>query len=171
MVTRATPTRDRSAERSPAGTDDRAAVELGLAVKRFRARMRAETATAEGWTISQLSTLARIIDDGPLTASELAHAEHVRPQSVGELVAALRDGGLIATQPDPGDGRKTLLSATAEGRALRDGVLAARGSWLARAIEAEVGPDERDQLEAAIDILNRLADCDLAAPDTAGWRA
>ena len=156
---------------SPPDELDRTTVELGLAVKRFRARMRAETATAEGWTISQLSTLNRLITFGPMTASELAQAEHVRPQSVAEVVAALRADGMVVAEPHPTDGRKSQLLPTAAGHALIDQVSAERGSWLARAIDAEFGPDERDELLAAIDVLNRLADCDLGTGADPGWRA
>jgi DNA-binding MarR family transcriptional regulator len=145
-------------------------VELGLAVKRFRARIRAETATAEGWTISQLSTLNRLIDLGPMTASRLAQVEHVRPQSVAEVVAALRAEGLATSAPDPTDGRKALLRATAAGRRLIEQMTAERGSWLARAIDAEFGPDERSDVATAIDVLNRLADGAPSAEEPHGWR-
>jgi DNA-binding MarR family transcriptional regulator len=156
---------------APPTEQDRTAVELGLAVKRFRARMRAETATAEGWTISQLSTLNRLITFGPMTASELAQAEHVRPQSVAEVVAALRAESMVVAEPHPTDGRKSQLFATPAGRALIDQLSAERGSWLARAIDAEFGPDERDELVAAIGVLDRLADCDLGTGADPGWRA
>jgi DNA-binding MarR family transcriptional regulator len=152
-------------------TTDPAAVELGLAVTRFRARMRAETATAEGWTISQLSTLSRLIKEGPMTASALAQAEHVRPQSIAEMVAVLRDDGLVAAEPDPTDRRKSLLTATEAGHRLVDDVKAARGTWLAQAIDAVIRPEARGDLAIAIDVLNRLAECELGADTDHGWRA
>jgi hypothetical protein len=44
---------------------------------------------------------------------------------------------------------------------MRDTVVNARAGWMTRAIEAVVGRDERAKLEAAIDLLERLADADL----------
>jgi DNA-binding MarR family transcriptional regulator len=137
-----------------------ASVELTLAMKRLRARLRSESRSAEGWTISQLSALARIVREGPVTASTLAVAEHVRPQSIAEIVAALKAGRLIVAAPDPSDGRKSLLRATAAGRRLVDSVHESREAWLARAIEVVVDDDRRQALTDAIWLLNALAECD-----------
>jgi DNA-binding MarR family transcriptional regulator len=152
----------------PRPDDDEAAVRLGLAIKRIRARMRAESSTAGGWTISQLSTLARIVDQAPVTAAAIAQAEHVRPQSIASIVATLREAGLVAAEPDPADGRKVLLSPTGAGRALVASVSASRQEWLARAIHAVVGPGDRAALAATIAMLNRLADCESSAAEHAG---
>ena len=141
-----------------------ASVELTLAMTRLRARLRSESRTADGWTVSQLSALARIVREGPATASELATAEHVRPQSIAEIVAALKAGGLVAAAPDPSDGRKSLLRATPAGRKLVTSVLESREDWLARAIDAVVDDNHRRALTEAISLLNALAACD---PDAA----
>jgi DNA-binding MarR family transcriptional regulator len=137
-----------------------ASVELTLAMTRLRARLRSESRSAEGWTTSQLSALARIVREGPVTASALAVAEHVRPQSIAEIVAALKAGGLVAATPDPSDGRKTLLSATAAGRKLVRSVTELREAWLTRAIEAVVDDSRRRSLMEAIALLTSLAEWD-----------
>jgi DNA-binding MarR family transcriptional regulator len=137
-----------------------ASVELTLAMKRLRARLRSESETAERWTISQLSALARIVREGPVTASALAAAEHVRPQSIAEIVTALKAGGLVAATPDPTDRRKSLLRATAAGRKLVASVLESREAWLARAIETVVDDKRRQALTDAISLLNALAECE-----------
>jgi DNA-binding MarR family transcriptional regulator len=153
-----------------AGSTDEA-VELALAITRLKARMRAESIPRAGWTISQLAMLARIIEAGPITASELAQAEHIRPQSVAEIVNTLKAEGLVESRPDPTDGRKSLLSSTRAGRELRVQIATARESWMARAIDAVVGPDERAGLQDAIELLNRLAQVDLQPAHPHGWRA
>jgi DNA-binding MarR family transcriptional regulator len=135
------------------------AAELTLAMTRLRARLRLEsTGPARGWTWSQLSTLHRIIDHGPITAAALAQVEHVRPQSMAETVAALKADGLVATAPDPSDGRKTLISATAEGRRVYGGVVATREEWLTRTLDAAATPEERRLLADAAKVLHKLAD-------------
>ena len=90
---------------------------------------------------------------------------------MAEIVTALKQDGLVVAEPDPSDRRKVLLRATPEGRSVIHEVSSSREAWLARAIEAVVGPDDRPQLEAAIAILNRLAECDLRTPVRPGWRA
>jgi DNA-binding MarR family transcriptional regulator len=138
------------------------AIELMTAMIRLRARLRTESApSAMPWTWSQLTTLARIAGDGPTTTSALAKAEHVRRQSMAETVAMLRKHELISTEEDPNDGRQTLLSATADGRALIESIPAAREAWLNVAIETLLEPAEREVLQEAAAIMNRLADAQL----------
>jgi DNA-binding MarR family transcriptional regulator len=134
------------------------AADLTKAITRLRARLRSESAPAEmPWTWSHLATLGRVADEGPTTASALAKAEHVRRQSMAETLAALRDHGLIVTEQDPDDGRKTLVSASAEGRALITKMPAAREAWLAAAMR-ELRPEEQRVLRQAAQIMNRIAD-------------
>jgi DNA-binding MarR family transcriptional regulator len=132
--------------------------------------MRAESTSTTGWTISQLSTLARIIERGPMTASALAQLEHVRPQSIAEIVNALKAEGLVGTEPAAADGRKVMLSATEAGRDLIRAVTASREAWLAQAIDAVVRAEELPVLAQAIDLLNRLAEWELDGPPRT-WRA
>ncbi|MFJ1617752.1 MarR family winged helix-turn-helix transcriptional regulator [Streptomyces sp. NPDC088251] len=142
----------------PEGT----AVELMRAMTRLRARLRTETPLDDlPWNWSHLTTLHRIVQDGPVTATELAQAEHVRRQSMGETLAALRDGGLITSAKDPDDGRKSLVSATPAGRVLCERIPAARKAWLAEVIGTTLRANERKALDKAAEIMNRLADTDL----------
>ncbi|MGW7236437.1 MarR family winged helix-turn-helix transcriptional regulator [Streptomyces sp. NPDC054804] len=135
------------------------AAELMKAMTRLRARLRTESAPSDmRWSWSQLTTLGRIVEEGPVTASELAQAEHVRRQSMAETLASLRAGGLIASSKDPGDGRKTLIHATPEGRTLFGMIPVARATWLGAAIDAHLRPDERETLLKAAAIMNRIAD-------------
>jgi DNA-binding MarR family transcriptional regulator len=142
------------------------ASELTMAMTRLRARLRLESsAPVRSWTWSQLSTLRRIIEHGPTTAAALAQIEHVRPQSIAETLAALKADGLVATAPDPADGRKSLLTATARGHEVSDSVIAQREEWLTRALDATTTPAERQLLAKAAAILTKLADSDLPTPD------
>src|ERR1700747_2963437 len=67
---------------------------LPRAMLRLPPRLRNESAPASRrWTWSQLTTLRRIVDEGPTTVSALAASEHARHQSMGEKAAALRQTG------------------------------------------------------------------------------
>ena len=141
---------------------DAAAAELTKAMTRLRARLRSESAPEEmSWTWSQLSTVARLVEEGPSTASALAQAEHVRRQSMAETLDALRGLGLIVTEQDPDDRRKTLISASAEGRKLFTQMPAAREAWLAGAMRQLLQPEEQRVLRQAAEIMNRIADAQL----------
>jgi len=138
-----------------------AATELMQAMTRLRARLRAESAPSEmPWTWSQIMTLGRIVREGTTTTSALAHAEHVRRQSMAETVAALRADGLVSFDQDPNDGRKTLISATAKGQALSATIPAARETWLVGAIRELLTPEDQELLVRAAAVMNRMSDSD-----------
>jgi len=136
-----------------------AAAELVKSMTRLRARLRSETAPTEmSATWSQLTTLARVIAEGPTTTSALAQAEHVRRQSMAETIAALRADGLVTAAPDPADGRKTLIAATEKGRQLSATIPAAREAWLSSAIGTLLDAEDQQVLLKAAAIIDRIAD-------------
>jgi DNA-binding MarR family transcriptional regulator len=138
------------------------AVRLAMAVSRLRSRIRIEAGLrSTGIPISQLAVLARIIDEEPTTAAALAAGEHVTQQAIAQSLATLMGRGLVEKHADPSDGRKSLVTATAAGRKLRESLGAAREEWLTRAIDAAVKPEERPLLREAIELLERIADVEL----------
>ena len=60
-----------------------------------------------GLSVSQMSVLWQVLQEGPVTAAGLAAAQHVGPQAIAQNLAVLTAAGLIHTERDPGDGRKT----------------------------------------------------------------
>jgi DNA-binding MarR family transcriptional regulator len=138
---------------------------LLMAVTRLRARARTEGGTERtGLSLMQLAILGRVTNEGSRTAAQLAQSEHVSQQAIAQSLAGLKERRLVQLRPDPDDGRKALIELTVAGRELLDSLVGAREAWLARAIDEVVEPGERETLEAAIEILERLAD----APT--GWR-
>jgi DNA-binding MarR family transcriptional regulator len=107
-------------------------------------------------TPSQTAVLLRLEDHGPATTSSLARAEGMRPQSMGEVVAALQAAGLVAGAPDPADRRQTLLSLTDRCRDWITEGRAARQDWLTHTIDARLSADEQALLAAALPLLQRL---------------
>src|SRR5690242_6610679 len=139
----------------PAPTAAAVASDLRVAVSRLLRQLRAQ-AEGSDLTKSQSSVLIRLEQGGPATASQLAHAAGMRPQSMAKIVRALEDAGLIAGTPDPADGRKTVLDLTDAARdEFRTG-RRAKEDWLTRVIEAEFTDAEIRQLADAIDLLDRI---------------
>ena len=150
-------------ERGVAARASTLASDLAMAMTRLRARLRTETASQVGrwtgrWTWAQLATLTRVIENGPTTASELAKAENVRQQSMSEILTVLRRDGLVRTERDPEDGRKVLIRSTPEGEKVGREAKATRDGWLESALRDDVSDAERETIEAAILIINRLAE-------------
>src|ERR1700749_4608882 len=109
------------------------AVRRAMAVSRLRSRIRIEAGMrSTGIPISQLAVLARIIDEGPTTAAALAAGEHVTQQAIAQSLATLKERGLVEKQADPSDGRKSLVTATAAGPELMEGIAASREEWMAQ---------------------------------------
>lgn len=143
----------------PDGTEpERLASDLTFVVTRLRSRMREEGhLLGHGYSLSQLSVLSRICDDGPMSIVELGAAEHVRPQSAAQTVRVLVEAGLVRGDVDPADRRRSQLSATELGGALMDRLRRSREDWLAGCIALELSTEERQGLRMAVGLLERLA--------------
>ena len=110
-----------------------------------------------GLSMPEESALARLDREGPATSSTLAKLERITPQSMGATLAALEERGLIARRPDPGDGRRAVMSLT---RAGRDAVLRRRDAsteLMAQALSASFTATELAQLRTAAALIERLA--------------
>jgi DNA-binding MarR family transcriptional regulator len=93
------------------------ALEPDRAIQRLRARIRAESGIgASPWSRSQLQALDRLVTAPPMTTSNLAATEYVRPQSMAATLAPLLDAGLLIPHRDPDDGRRVLLVVADSGR-------------------------------------------------------
>lgn len=126
---------------------------LGKLIRRLR-----EQAQAEDFTSAQKSVLLRLDRDGPATVSALARAESVRPQSMRATVATLASMKAVHGAPDPTDGRQTLIDLTPGFRKTLKASRAAKDDWLLRALQAQLSPQELNELAAATQLLQRLAD-------------
>ena len=133
------------------------AAELGALMGKLKRRLREQSHVGD-LTSSQTSTLLRLEKDGSMTASGLARAEGMRPQSMASVVLALERAGLVSGAPDPEDGRQTLITLTDLFRdRVREG-RAARRDWLTQIIAARLAPDEQERLAAALKLIARLVD-------------
>jgi DNA-binding MarR family transcriptional regulator len=132
-----------------------AAREIRVVFGRLRRRFR-EVADVDDLTPTQTSALSRLTKNGPASASELAAAERVRPQSIAATIAVLEERGLVGRRPDPGDGRRQLVSVTDAGMALVTGARQARDEWLAGELRAHFTDAERATILAALTLLDRL---------------
>jgi DNA-binding MarR family transcriptional regulator len=127
-------------------------VSIGLLMRRLR------QVQVEGeLTLPENSALVRLDRGGPATPSALARLERISPQSMGATLAALEARGLVKRQPDPNDGRRTVMSVTEAGQQVLGDKRNARTEQLARALEVDFTPAELKQLMAAVPLLERLA--------------
>ena len=82
----------------------------------------------------------------------------MRPQSMSAIVMPLQEVGLVSGAPDPGDGRKTLMSLTPKClKWLQEG-RAARQDWLTTTISQKLSAHQQEKLQAALELLTRLVE-------------
>ena len=135
---------------------EQAVAELYLAIGQLIRRLRSE-ANPNELNLSQLSALARLDQNGPMTTADLARAEAMKPQSMGTLLASLEQEGLVDRRPHPTDGRQVLFALTAKGVEERKQRGIAKRDWLVAAL-AKFEPAELQTLVAAIPLIKRLGD-------------
>ncbi|TQS43149.1 MarR family winged helix-turn-helix transcriptional regulator [Cryptosporangium phraense] len=139
--------------------EEAAATAQRLRIVFGRLRRRLQDASAvSGLSAPQASALARLALNEPASASQLAGAERVRPQSMAKTIAALHDLGLIRREADPDDGRQKWIYLTDEGRAAAQGARSHREEWLTDAIAQRFTDDERHLIDQALTLLERVVD-------------
>ena len=145
------------------------AAEIRTVCGKLKRRLR-EHGGRSDLTPSQVSVLLRLETDGSATVSSLARAEGVRPQSMSAVVLSLQQAHLVSGDPDPSDGRQTLITLTPKCLAwLREG-RAARQDWLTTTILEKLSAPEQERLQAALATLTRLVEEERTAePSSRGF--
>jgi DNA-binding MarR family transcriptional regulator len=123
---------------------------IGLLVR----RVRAATASHE-LSLTEVMVLGRLEREGPATTADLARGEGIKPQSMGTIIAALEERGMVERKPHPTDGRQVNIELATKGAAVRKIIGDARRMWLAQAI-AQLDEEEQKTLFAAGRIIKRL---------------
>jgi DNA-binding MarR family transcriptional regulator len=130
------------------------ASELRVVLGRLLRRLRAEQRVP----LTQAAVLGRLERDGTQSIGDLASAEQVRPQSMGQTLAELEADGLIRRSPDIRDGRRTLVELTQQGRETLLADRALREGWLAGSLAQHFSEPELRVLEQAVGLLRRLSE-------------
>jgi DNA-binding MarR family transcriptional regulator len=105
---------------------------------------------------SAASVLGTLRDEGPTRITELANVEAVTQPTMTMLITRLERDGLVTRSPDPDDARAVLAGITEEGRERLSRMRAARAAVLDAAL-AELEPEERAALAAALPVLEKLS--------------
>jgi DNA-binding MarR family transcriptional regulator len=129
--------------------------QLRLSVIRLNRRLRSQR-TDETVSLTQISAMATLHQCGPMTPSELAASERVRPPSMTRVIAALEESGLVSRRDHPTDGRQSIIELTAEGEQLLADEASARERWLNKRL-AELTEEERATLAKAAALIDRMA--------------
>jgi DNA-binding MarR family transcriptional regulator len=126
---------------------------LRLSATRLARRLRQESGL--GLSPSQLSALAVIFNQGPLTLGALAEHERVAPPSITKVVSKLESDGLVTRTPCPDDRRVCRVAISPDGAAVIEETRRRKTAWLTARI-SELDPESQRRLADALDVLDEL---------------
>lgn len=141
---------------NPPADTQHTAVRLRASISQLTRHLRAQGADSPG--SARLSVLGQLYRRGPLTPTELALYERVKPQTLTRLLAEVERDGLVERRVHTGDARKSILSLTDAGARLLGAEVHRREASLAEAIGACLSTGERAQLLAACELIDRVAE-------------
>lgn len=130
------------------------ASDLSLAVVRLTRHLRGRR-TESQISLTQLSVLATLGNEGAMTPGALAAKERVQPPSMTRVIASLTDLGLVERNPHPTDGRQIIVSLSTAGQALLADERSAREAWMSAQL-ADLEPDQLEDLQRAVAIMNQI---------------
>jgi DNA-binding MarR family transcriptional regulator len=145
-------TEEQPAEADEADLDGQLRAAVGRLYRRFRSE-RPEGSLGD----AALAVLTRLNKHGPQTLTELSEHDRVSPASMSQTVNRLTSAGYAVRTRDPGDGRKVLFSATAEGHQLASAARAQRNAWLDKQLRA-LSAEDRQVIARATALLSSIAD-------------
>ncbi len=122
---------------------------VSLALTQVNHRLRAASGELGIGTLSAYAMLGR---RGPMRSGDLARLEGVAAPTMTRMMDVLVQRGLVERNPDPDDGRASLLDLTEAGRVEMARVRAER----ARRLEALLEPLSPDQLNQLREIVGTL---------------
>lgn len=127
---------------------------LGRLARRLRPT---DAGTAAGLTPTRVAILFAVVRDGPVRLSALGAAEGINPTMLSRAISQLLEGGLIERANDPEDRRSAWVQPTVAGRRLAEKMRRERTDAVKLAL-AELGSDDREQLERALPALEALCE-------------
>ena len=139
------------------GVDTETAQRLRMVFGQLARRLRpTEAVLAAGLTPTRVSVLLNTVRNGPIRLADVAEQEGLNPTLLSRTVAHLAQDGLVTRTADASDRRSAWLDATPTGRELAERIRAQRTHAVQVAL-AELAPEERELIEAALPALEQLA--------------
>ena len=134
------------------------ASDLRTAITRLIKKLRKESPTGLGLSLTERSTMALLYQHKAMLPSELAANEMITNQSMSQVLSHLFELGFITRSVSATDKRKVNISLSDLGETTLLQVRHERDEWLAKAITTACTADEQELLKKAIGPLGKLID-------------
>jgi DNA-binding MarR family transcriptional regulator len=132
------------------------ALQLVVAVHRLVRSLR-QAAPARRLQPTQLLVLSELTAHGPMRIGEIAVRALCSQPTATTVVSGLESSGLVRREPDPADGRATIVALTDLGRETIISVAHGEAELLSERM-SQLSDQERELLRAVSPVLRRLAD-------------
>ena len=139
---------------------DEATARLYLTIGRLSRSLR--RTNARGLGHGSVSALATLVSSGPMRLGDLAAREGVAAPTLSRMMASLVDAGYARREPDPADGRASLVTPTEAGERVVSGLRSERLQDLQERLR-RLSDERREVLFAALPALEELTE----EPETA----
>jgi DNA-binding MarR family transcriptional regulator len=118
--------------------------------------LRKQMSSVHSYSMTEIETIGHLMRNPFLLPTELATLTRVTTQSMSAILKKLEEQDIIVRKAAKDDGRKWYISLTAAGKKMVDKVRYEKDEWLKEKIEKTLSDKEKDLLEKAIQILNKL---------------
>jgi DNA-binding MarR family transcriptional regulator len=129
---------------------------LRTAVSNLHKGLRKQSDSAKDYSMTELETIGHLFRTPSLLPTELAALTRITTQSMSQILKKLEEQGIIKRTPSKDDGRKVFISLTPFGKKMVEKVRYDKDEWLKGSIEKLLTNKERELLEKALPILNKL---------------
>lgn len=134
--------------------DDQLASDLAVSVVRLARHLRGRRQGAPV-SLTQLSAMAILKAEGPMSPGQMATLERVQPPSMTRVIASLVELGYISRDPHPTDGRQVIVSLSPAGEAILRDETHAREAWLRDQL-SQLDVAGRNSVRVAIDAFDKM---------------
>lgn len=138
--------------------DIQSASDLRNAIIRLIKKLRKESPTGLGLSLTERSTMALLYQNKAMLPSELAASEMITNQSMSQILNNLSALGFIIRTASESDKRKVNVSLSKLGESTLLQFRHERDEWLANAILKTCTADEQELLKQAIAPINKIVD-------------
>ncbi|MEW1862244.1 MULTISPECIES: MarR family transcriptional regulator [unclassified Streptomyces] len=151
--------------------EDREVLRLRAQFKQLQRRLRREAGPTHGVSRTARQVLAAAERLGGAQPRGLAEELQMTSSNVAAALRELEGAGFVRRSRDEEDARRVLVAVTPAGSAAVADARSQRDTWLGRAVEALLDPEEQRVLVAAGELLERLAEFELPEGATPGRAA
>lgn len=129
---------------------------LRTAISILHKSLRKQMYSINALSLTEMETIGHLIRNTALLPSELANLTRVKTQSMSQIIKKLEGLEIVIRTPSKDDGRKVYISLTEYGKQAVVQTRSERDHWLTEAIDETLTKEEKELLEKAIPLLNKI---------------